>query len=171
MFAKNAAIAALALLALGGCHRNTAGEAPAAPLTQAGVLVTGGRLVLPAVPGRPAAAYFTLSNQSSAPASITQVTVEHAGKAEMHTTTKTSMDALPRLDVPAGESVLFAPGGKHVMVFDLAPSVVAGSAVEVTFTSAAGKRITGQLQVEAAGGGMGSPAMAMPGMDHDHMKM
>jgi copper(I)-binding protein len=163
MLFKKLAPAMLALLAIGACQKTPQTE-PAATASQPGVMVSGGRLVLPAVPGRPGAAYFTLTNQSAAGETIASITIAGAGKAEMHSTTPTGMEALPQLDLPAGATALFAPGAKHVMVFDIAPSVAAGTTADITFTLAGGKAITGQLQVEAAGG---APAMA--GMDH--MKM
>jgi copper(I)-binding protein len=154
----------VALLALGACHKAPQNDTPTASANMPGIMVSGGRLVLPAVTGRPGAAYFTLANQSGAQATVTSITISGAGKAEMHTTTPSGMEPLPQLTLPAGATVPFAPGAKHVMVFDIAPSVTAGGHVDVTFTLADGKAITGQLAVEPAGG---APDMA--GMDH--MKM
>lgn len=161
MIARYAAPLALALLSLGAC--NKAPEAPAVAQTQGGVLITGGRLVLPAVAGNPGAAYFTLSNQAASATSITSVEIAGAKSAEMHVTSGATMDTLQKLDVAAGESVLFAAGGKHVMVFGLPDNIKAGASVEITLRTADGKLITGQLMAEGAGGAMAS--------GHDGMKM
>jgi copper(I)-binding protein len=164
MLIKKLAPVMLAALAAGACHKTPQSEPVPAVVSQPGVMVSGGRLVLPAVPGHPGAAYFTLNNQSTAGETITAITITGAGKTEMHSTSASGMEAVPQLDLPAGATALFTPGAKHVMVFDIAPSVAAGTTADITFTLAGGKAITGQLQVEAAGG---APAMA--GMDH--MKM
>jgi hypothetical protein len=57
--------------------------------------------------------------------------------------------------------VQFAPGGKHVMAFDLSDKLAAGGTAELTITFADGDKISAPLAVEAAGG-MG----AMSGMEH-----
>ena len=154
MIARYAAPLALVMLSLGACHK--APEAPALPQTQAGVLITGGRLVLPAVAGNPAAAYFTLSNQASTATSIAKVTIAGAKSAEMHVTSGATMDTLGKLDLAAGESVQFSAGAKHVMVFGLPEGIKPGATVDITLTTAEGKLVTGQLLAEGAGGAMAS---------------
>ena len=159
--------AALALLALGACHSQPAAAPEATQSAQAGVLVSGGRLVLPAVPGHPAAAYFTIANQSGKATSITGIAIDGAGKAEMHITKGGAMEPLAKLDLAAGETALFSPGGRHVMVFDLAPKLAAGGNTSITFTFADGSTLNAQVQIESAGGATG-----MAPMDHmDHSKM
>jgi hypothetical protein len=80
------------------------GPAPVSLSATDGVLVNSGRLVLPAVKGNPAAAYFTVSNQSGAVATLTGVEVAHAGKAEMHVTLDGIMEAVPKLDIGSGKA-------------------------------------------------------------------
>lgn len=160
--------AALALLVLGACHGQPAAPeaTETAQATQAAVQVSDARLVLPAVPGHPAAAYFTIANLSGQPATITAIAIDGAGKAEMHVTEGGAMQPLPRLDLGAGQTSQFGPGGKHVMVFDLAPKLVAGGSTTITFTLADGRKTTAQAAIQGAG--------AAPAMDHmtmDHMKM
>ena len=160
--------AAIALLALSACHSQPA-AAPETTQSQAGVVVTDGRLVLPAVPGRPAAAYFTIANHSTQPATITGIALDGAGQAEMHVTQGGAMEPLPQLALGAGETAQFAPGGRHVMVFDLAPKLVAGGTTGITITFADGHTLTGRVRIEAAGG---ADAMDHAGMaPMDHMKM
>jgi len=130
-------------------------------------LVSGGRLVLPAVPGHPAAAYFTIANQSTTPATITAIAIDGAGKAEMHVTKGGAMEPLAKLELAAGETALFSPGGRHVMVFDLAPKLVSGGTTDISFTFADGRKLSAQVQIEGAGG-----SAAMDHMEHmDHSKM
>ena len=162
---KYAKLAPFALLALGACHHQQPAQAPASQTAQDSVVVTGGRLVLPAVKGHPAAAYFTLRNQGGTDATLTGVAIDGAAKAEMHQTSGSTMSPIERLDIAPGASVLFAGGGKHVMVFDLSPKVMASGSVNLTLNFASGRKITAQLHVEAPGG----DTSAMAGMDH--MKM
>jgi copper(I)-binding protein len=161
----------LAALALAACQQHEAPEAaaeqtssaPAAPDAKPGISVGGGTLVLPAVKGNPGAAYFTVTNSGSAPVTLAAVHVDGAGKAEMHETVGGSMQPLKDVAVPAGGSVTFAQGGKHVMLFDLDPGLAAGGTSEVTLTFAGGDKASAPLNVEAMGGG-GMAGMA--GMDH-----
>jgi copper(I)-binding protein len=162
---KYAKLAALALLALGACNHKQPAQAPTSQTAQEGVVVVGGRLVLPALKGHPAAAYFTLHNQGDTIATLTSVAIDGAAKAEMHQTSGSTMSPIERLDIAPGASVLFAGGGKHVMVFDLSPTIAAGGSVDLTLNFASGRKITAQLHVEAPGGDTGAMA------NMDHMKM
>ena len=130
------------------------------------MVVTGGRLVLPAVPGNPGAAYFTLVNQGHAAAILKSVAVDGAGQAEMHETAGDSMQPLPALSIRAGGSVILAPGGKHVMVFALTPRLAPGSSTHAILVFSDGSKLSTPLSIEAAGG------MAPGGMgDMSGMKM
>jgi len=156
--------AAIALLALSACHHQPAAT-PETAQAQAGVAVTDARLVLPAVPGRPGAAYFTIANHSAQPATLTGIALDGAGQAEMHVTQGGAMEPLAQLALGSGETAQFAPGGRHVMVFDLAPKLVAGGTTGITFTFADGHTLTGRVRIEAAGGDHEGMAPM------DHMKM
>lgn len=164
-------IASLALLALGGCHRRhnqPANTSTPALNTKPGIVFSGGRLVLPAVPGNPGALYLTLANQGSALAHVVGVEVAGADKAELHETRGSTMEPLKLVPLEPGRTVIFSPGGKHVMVFGLKPSVRPGAMVEVTLHFFDGKTFPAQAKVETAGGDDMTDATAgMPGMDHD----
>ncbi|MEY4720536.1 MAG: hypothetical protein RIQ46_261 [Pseudomonadota bacterium] len=154
----------LAALPLAACQQAKE-EAPAAePAVEAqtGMVVVNGRLVLPAVKGNPAAAYFDLANKGTAADTLAGVFIEGAETAEMHETTPDGMGPVDKLEVAPGQSVSFAPGGKHVMAFKLADTVQAGGTVEMTLTFADGDKISAPLKVEPAGGGMAG------GMDAEH---
>ena len=162
----------IAALALAGCS----GDKPAAtaeptqaasagPDAKPGLSVSGGRLVLPAVPGNPGAAYFTLANGGDAEATVAAVHIAGAARAEMHETTGGSMSPLKTAAIAPGKSVVFAPGGKHVMAFEIAETIKPGSTVELTLTFADGDKLSTPLAVEAAGG-MGAMEGPMEGMDH-----
>ena len=171
--------AALALvLSLAGCHEANAPGAEASASAEAdmagpdakpGMALSGARLTLPAVSGRPGAVYFTLANTGRSPVKLVAAYLEGAGKAEMHETVGGAMKPLPEVEVPAGGSVRFAPGGKHVMAFDLATSLKPGGSTELTLSFADGDKISAPVAVEAAGeaagAAAGAGADAMPGMD------
>ena len=167
--------AALALvLALAGCHQANAPGAGASASAEAGtngpdakpgMALSGARLTLPAVSGRPGGVYFTLANTGRTPAKLVAVYLDGAGKAEMHETVGGTMKPLPEVEIPAGGSARFAPGGKHVMAFDLAPSLKPGGSTELTLSFADGDKISAPVAIQAAGEAAGAGADAMPGMD------
>ena len=163
----------LAALALAACQQQktdeptrefTAGpiEFNSGPNEKPGISYSGGTLVLPVVKGNPGAAYFTLTNNGQKPTAIAAVTINGAGKAEMHETKAGSMAQLQMLPLRPGEAAKFERGGKHVMVFGIGEGVKAGGRVEMTVTFEGGDKVSIPLKVEAAGGGMAG----MAGMDH-----
>jgi len=164
------------VLVLAGCHQGkqpsqtTQTIAPthggANDVSPAGLVLGAGRLVLPAVQGNPAAAYFTLANKRPAGAVLAAVMVRGAARAEMHQTTGSTMNRLDQVKVPAGGAVVFAPGGRHVMVFGIDPKWQAGGTAHITLTFGDGTRADGSLKIEAAGGAPNTDDMGgmMPGM-------
>jgi len=138
-----------AVLALAGCHhRHAAVAAPSA----SSIDVSEARLVLPAVKGNPGAAYFTLRNATKAAVTLVGVAIEGAQKAEMHETSGGTMQPLAQVAIAPGERVSFAPAGKHVMAFNLAPTLTPGGSSAINFHFADGKTISAPLRIEAAGG-------------------
>ena len=53
--------------------------------------------------------------------------------------------------VAAGQTFAFAPGGYHVMVFDLAPELAAGGQTEVTLTVEGGDKTSFMVPIRSAG--------------------
>ena len=158
------ALAPIALiLTLGACQQaDKAPDATAstAPEAKPGLAVSEGTLVLPAVKGNPGVAYFTVTNSGTAKAALAAVSVDGAAKAEMHETKGGSMAPVDQVDVDPNGSAKFAPGGLHVMLFDLDPKLTAGSSTEMTLTFADGDKVSAQLAIKAAGDA------AMGGMAH-----
>jgi periplasmic copper chaperone A len=149
---------AIAVLALPACKQETRQTpAPAAVEAKPGILVSNAHLALPAVKGNPGAAYFTIENKGTGTASIVAVSVARAGKAELHTSDGGSMAPVDRVDVEGGATLKFAPGGLHVMVFDLDPALKPARTGELTVTFADGDKATVPLTYEAPG---------MAGMEH-----
>ncbi len=116
--------------------------------------VDGAWVRLGAVTGRPAAAYFTVHGGPT-PATLISVTTDVAIKSEMHETMAkdgvTSMTPLARVDIPADTDVAFAPGGRHVMLFDMNSGIKPADRVMLTFAFADGTRILNNATVVAAG--------------------
>jgi copper(I)-binding protein len=111
--------AALALSACGQGHEPAARSASAT-------------IRLPAVPGRPGAGYFDLVVQEDRGA-LTSVTSPQIGRIEMHETmrsgTMSAMRPIARVPAPRGARISFAPGGRHLMLFEIASTVRPGSRV------------------------------------------
>lgn len=154
-----AAPAVLASLALGACGQDapTPGASsetavPAPGRVASGIQASDGVLVLPAVKGRPGAAYFMVSNTSGKPATVTGIAIEGVGKSEMHETMGGKMSPLPTVEVLPRQMVMFERGGKHVMAFDVAPTVKPGQTVEMTLAFGDGGKLAVPLKVESAAG-------------------
>jgi periplasmic copper chaperone A len=110
---------------------------------------------LAAVQGRPAAGYFTIHGGPT-DATLINVSTDVAIRTEMHESKMAAgggmtMDAVRSLPIPALQTVTFAPGGKHVMLFDVNPGIKPGAAITFTYTFADGLRIQQDARVIAAG--------------------
>ncbi len=135
-----------AVLMLGAC----APAQPEAPVSELDIR-------LPAVAGNPGVAYFTLSGGSDG-RTLVSVSSPDAARAEMHDMTmKNGMMSMAQIKggllVPAKSEVRFAPGGKHVMLFGMKPSLKKGAPVTLSFTFANGETITLSTPAGAPGGG------------------
>ena len=131
------------------------------PDAKPGVSAGGARLVLPVITGRPGVAYFRVANNTTAKITLAGVHLEGVGKAEMHRTSGGQMAPIDRLDIAPGAVTTFAPGGLHVMAFDIAPSLVAGKEGEMTLTFADGDKLSMPMRVAVMGANAG-----MAGMSH-----
>jgi hypothetical protein len=101
--------------------------------------------IRPAIGGQPVtAAYMVLT--SPAGARIVGVSSPKAKAVEMHDIVDTgggvlAMMRLETLDLRAGETVRFAPGGRHLMVFEPQP-LAEGETFPVEFALAGGEVVT-----------------------------
>ena len=144
-------VTALAL-ALAGCGSNQPQPSPsqaaeAAPEAPPGITLRDARIQLPLVSGRPGAAYFTLSQANGAPRKIVGVAVEMAGRAEMHETKGGTMAPVTEVEIGPGKTVKFAPGGNHVMLFDLDPKLRFSKGAELTVTFDGGDKASAPAPV------------------------
>ncbi|MBX7457350.1 copper chaperone PCu(A)C [Qipengyuania sp. 1NDH17] len=149
------ALPAIAALALAACADREEAEETTVAATDAAPVVENARLVLPPVSGNPAAAYFDITNPGEKPLTISAVGIDGAGRSELHQSMemdgKMMMEGMSGIDIAAGGTGSLAPGGMHVMAFDLDDSVTAGSTVEMTLTFADGETLTTQVTVQGAG--------------------
>lgn len=118
------------------------------------IYVDKGYVRLPAVAGRPGVAYFTLHG-GTADTSLLSVTAPSVIKSELHESmtsgSMSSMRPVEKLPLPAKASLSFAPGGKHVMLFDINKSVKPGGTMKLVFTFSNNLKIEYDAPVIAAG--------------------
>lgn len=134
----------------------SAAAAPAGPDAKPGLALTKGQFALPAVTGNPGAAYFTLTNTGQKLAVIAAVDVGGAGMAMLHQTTtdaggKVSMGMMDNPEIKPGGTLVFAPGGNHVMVDGVPADWKPGATVELTLTFSDGDKLSAPLTVVAPG--------------------
>ena len=139
MTIKRAIVAAGFALALAGCGSNAPQPEPSqavapSPDAPPGITLSEARVQLPLVSGRPGAAYFTVSQANGAPRKVVGVSVEMAGRAEMHETKGGTMAPVGEVVIGAGKTIKFAPGGYHVMLDDLDPKLRFAKDAELTLT-------------------------------------
>ena len=132
----------IALVMLGACSR---------PPT---LSIDKGYIRLNAVPSRPAVAYFTIRG-GTADVTLLSITSPVSVKSELHQSmTSANMATMAPINdfkVRGGTINVFAPGGKHLMLFDMNPGVKAGRIVPLTFTFSNGQRIDCDAKTIAAG--------------------
>jgi len=86
---------------------------------------------------RPGAAYLTLRSDAddrllSATTPVADHVMIHASETGADAVTR--MNHLDTLDLPAGQTVRFAPGGMHLMLMDLADKLAEGERFPLTLT-------------------------------------
>ena len=135
-------VPAIVLAALAGCQQPSATAA------------TDGWVRLAAAPGRPAAAYFTLTGGPT-DQTLLSVTSPLAIRSELHESMRAgpgmTMRPIGQLALPARGRIVFAPGGKHVMLFDVNAAVKPGGQVPLEFTFTDGSRLRSSALAIAAG--------------------
>lgn len=122
------------------------------------VVVTDSWVRMPAAPGRPAAGYFIITGGAT-DQTLVAVSSPASSRVELHETMKMdgqmgagmTMKPLAQLRVPAGQAITFAPGGKHLMLFDIAAGAGSGKAFPLTFRFADGRELTVQTRAILAG--------------------
>ena len=142
-------IFALAAILLAACSQQPAAD-PAEKVADAWIR-------LPSVADRPGAAYFTLNGDEGDDA-LLAIDSPAADRAELHETAMAdghmTMQPIGKVDLASGESVVFAPGGKHAMLFGMRDGIAPGDRIPLNFRFDSGR----DIQVEAVTVGAGDPA-------------
>jgi hypothetical protein len=136
---------AAACAALAGCDGRTS--------SQPRVTVETARVQLPLARGRPGTAYFTLETNSR-PMQLVGLSSPQVKRIELHDSRDDKgvmrMEKLDTLPFERDE-LAFEPGGKHAMLFGIAPSVKAGDRISLSFTFDPAPPVTVEAEVVAAG--------------------
>jgi periplasmic copper chaperone A len=81
--------------------------------------------------------YVTIENRAARDVALVGVAVEGARRAELHTVLENGDAVMRRVEsvrIPAQSSVELAPGGTHIMLFDVNPPLAAGESAIMTLT-------------------------------------
>lgn len=143
---------AIGSLALGACSNEPEAAAVVDDVT---LEVSNARLMLPAVEGNPGAIYFDVKNTGDKNYAIRRADVAGASNAELHGSMEMQgqmmMDSVGQILVNSGATESLEPGGFHVMVFGLEPTLEAGGTTDMTLTVVGGKTKTFPVEIRAAG--------------------
>jgi hypothetical protein len=107
-------------------------------------------MTLPAVRGRPGAAYFTL--RASVPARLNGVTSSRVQRIELHESMAAGMEPLKDSAIAAGATLDFAPGGRHAMLFGVDPALKVGARAPLVFNFEGAPAVTVEAEVLGPGG-------------------
>ena len=116
------------------------------------------------------AAYLTIKNTGEADDTLTGAETSAAAKAELHESSMEGgvmkMRPLGDVTVPAGGSVEFKPGGKHIMLLGLKAPLMAGQSFTLTlhFKNAGAQTVNVDVADKAPAASMGGMG-GMPGMN------
>jgi periplasmic copper chaperone A len=104
--------------------------------SSAGAMSISGPWARPAAAGGLSAAYFTMTNNAGTADALLAASSPVAATVEVHETSidgsgVVAMHPVPRVDVPAGESVVLKPGSYHVMLMGLTGDLTVGKTIEL----------------------------------------
>jgi copper(I)-binding protein len=106
--------------------------------------------------GIPSGGYFTLRNAGGKDMVLTGASAPACGSLMLHKSEmRGGMSAMRRVDevdVPAGGSIAFAPGGYHLMCMNATAAITPGATVPVTLMFKDGSKLTAPFSVRNAAG-------------------
>lgn len=110
------------------------------------------RVTLPAIRGRPGAAYFTLRTNND-PTRLVGITSPDVDRIELHDSMMHGApgDMRPAGDLVFDDALAFTPGGKHAMLFGIDPAVQKGATIPLTFHLEPMKAVTVEAEVHGPG--------------------
>jgi copper(I)-binding protein len=149
-------LAALATLsACGGVAQEDHNASGHVAAPTAAAAPTGPIVRLAAVPGRPAAGYFD-HRVAGDRGALLSVSSPQAGRIEMHESMErdgmSSMRAIERIAIRDGETLSFTPGGRHLMLFDIARDIPAGGRIDLILHFERGGSVTIPATLVPTGG-------------------
>lgn len=128
----------------------------AVPALAAGSLSVSGAWIRAMPAGIPSGGYFTLRNDGGKDMVLTGVSAPACGSLMLHKSEMTggmsAMRHVDEVDVPAGGSIAFAPGGYHLMCMNATSAIKPGATVPVTLMFKDGSKLTTPFSVRNAAG-------------------
>jgi len=104
----------------------------------------------------PSGGYFTLYNRGSKPVILTGASSPACGMLMLHRTSsmdgRSRMNALSEVEVPAGGTLGFGPGGYHLMFMKASALLKPGATVPITLAFKDGASLMTPLRVRNAAG-------------------
>lgn len=104
----------------------------------------------------PAGGYFTLHNGTNKTLTLDKAETQACGMLMLHKSEEmsgmASMSDVAQIDVPAGGTLAFAPGGYHLMCMGPTPMLKVGASVSVTLEFADGSKVSAPFAVRSATG-------------------
>jgi copper(I)-binding protein len=109
---------------------------------------------LPAVKGRPGAAYFTLRTNND-PTKLVSVASPRIERVDLHDSVTTNgVSRMKKVEgLTFADALEFKPGGRHAMLFGLDAALKPGSTIPLSFTFEPAPPVTVQAKVVGPGGG------------------
>lgn len=150
-----APIALVAMFSLTACDAFLTSQPEVKEATGGSLSVSAPSIRLNPNAAAPSAAYFTLTGGSTAQV-LTGVTSPEIERAELHESKMEggmmSMAAMPEVAVPAGGTVIFRQGGKHVMLFGISEAARTAGKVTLTLMFKDGQTVPVEVPLTAVGG-------------------
>lgn len=142
MFKLNKLYVLILLMAAIGCS-NAKQDEPAQRLKLSGVLEITQSRARPAAIGGNSAVYLSIHNGTPKPDTIVGIQTEVANKAEIHESYTTEeglsgMRPAPNLTIAPGDSLIFKPGGLHIMLMNVTRELSFNDSLEVILQFAQG---------------------------------
>jgi copper(I)-binding protein len=104
----------------------------------------------------PSGGYFTLHNGTAKAVTLASATSPGCGMLMLHQSENmggmASMKDVASVNVPAGGTIKFSPGGYHLMCMDATKAIKPGATVPVTLNFADGKKVVANFAVKNAAG-------------------
>lgn len=114
------------------------------------------RIALPATAGDPAAVLFDITNRGERNIFLSDVVVEHGGRAQLTDLSHPDPKPLDTVEIAPGQTLRFGPEAGRAVLTDYDENVVPGAEVTVEFTFGNGESLSVPATVEAARQDVGS---------------